>query len=373
MKRYDVAIVGAGVIGLAHAYAAAKRGLKVVVFDRSPMAEGASVRNFGMIWTVGQWGTPLADVATNSNRIWREILADSGIWHDPCGCLTLTYNEDEFQVANEFVAMANDPMIRLIDPLEIAKMSPSVRQQGLLGGIFSEREVHVDPRDVIAKLPGYLESKYGVEFNWRHCVTRIETGAVQVGQQVWEADQVIVCAGHDYETLFPEHFRDSGLSRSKLQMLRAMPKGDWRIGPMLCAGLTLLHYQNFANCPTLNQVKARFEAELPEHIKWGVHLLVSQHGTGELVIGDSHEYGLAISPFNHEHVDQLILDYLNLFLPTPQIEVTLRWHGVYSTNDAGQVYEAVPLPNVHIVTGVGGAGMTMSMGLGERTISHLMI
>ena len=370
MKRFDVAIIGAGALGLAHAYAAAKRGLKVGVFERSPQAEGASVRNFGMIWTVGQWGTPLAEVAQDSNRIWREVLADSGIWHDPCGCLTLTYHEDELQVAREFVEEANDSTIRLIQPEEIAQRSPLVRPDGLLGGVFSEREVHVDPRATIAELPAYLAQKFGVEFHWSHCVNKVETGSIQVGSQTWEADQIIVCTGSDYETLFPEHFAQSNLNRCKLQMLRAMPKGDWRIGTMLCAGLTLLHYKNFASCPTLASVKQRYEETHPEHTKWGVHLLVSQHGTGELVLGDSHEYGPAISPFNLESVDQLILDYLNTFLPVPEIEITLRWYGVYSTYDK-QVYEAEVQPNVHILTGVGGAGMTMSMGLGERTVNRI--
>jgi glycine/D-amino acid oxidase-like deaminating enzyme len=107
------------------------------------------------------------------------------------------------------------------------------------------------------------------------------------------------------------------------------------------------------------------------YVLFQTFLLVSQHGTGELVLGDSHEYGPAISPFNLESVDQLILDYLNTFLPVPEIEITLRWHGVYSTYDK-QVYEAEVQPNVHIVTGVGGAGMTMSMGLGERTVSRIL-
>jgi glycine/D-amino acid oxidase-like deaminating enzyme len=53
LQSADIAIVGAGILGIAHAYAMARRGRSVVVFERSPQATGASVRNFGMIWPVG--------------------------------------------------------------------------------------------------------------------------------------------------------------------------------------------------------------------------------------------------------------------------------------------------------------------------------
>jgi len=45
--RYDLAIVGAGILGLGHALAATRRGLKVVVIDRETEAVSASVNNFG--------------------------------------------------------------------------------------------------------------------------------------------------------------------------------------------------------------------------------------------------------------------------------------------------------------------------------------
>ncbi len=53
-KKCDVAIVGGGILGIAHAFEAAKRGYSVVIFERSRQAQGASIRNFGLIWPIGQ-------------------------------------------------------------------------------------------------------------------------------------------------------------------------------------------------------------------------------------------------------------------------------------------------------------------------------
>ena len=62
-RRFDLAVVGAGIVGLATALAGARRGLRTVVVDRDPRASGASVRNFGM--TLGVRDTRKIDALYN--------------------------------------------------------------------------------------------------------------------------------------------------------------------------------------------------------------------------------------------------------------------------------------------------------------------
>ncbi|MGZ3368324.1 MAG: FAD-dependent oxidoreductase, partial [Caulobacteraceae bacterium] len=54
MAGFDLAVIGGGVIGLAHAYWAARAGLRVAVVEKDPRANGASIRNFGFVTVTGQ-------------------------------------------------------------------------------------------------------------------------------------------------------------------------------------------------------------------------------------------------------------------------------------------------------------------------------
>lgn len=365
-------VVGAGIVGLAHAYLWAREGKRVVVCERNPRAVGASIRNFGMVWTIGQPPGELRDIAVESNRIWREILPSSGLWHHCGGSLTLAYHEDECAVLEEFhqKGAGLGYETELLGPEEVKRLSPVVREENLVCGLFSEQEISVDPREVVAGLPGYLSQTFGVEFRWSTLVTE-HGGVFHVAGQPIEADRVEICNGDDFESLFPELFKDAGLNRCKLQMLRAQPaEENWRIGPHLCAGLTLAHYANFRICDTLDAVKERFRRELPEYVENGIHLLVSQNGQGTVTIGDTHEYGLAPTPFLRDDLDLLVLAYLNTFLDVDQLDITERWFGVYPTYSGGPFFECFPAESVHVLTGVGGAGMTMSFGYAARTIAQ---
>src|SRR5690242_12440552 len=102
----DIAIVGAGIVGLAHAYLAARSGLKVYVFERNPAACGASIRNFGMIWPIGQPPGPLHEQAVRSRELWLELLREAGLPFLETGSLHAAYRDDEAAVGREFAERA---------------------------------------------------------------------------------------------------------------------------------------------------------------------------------------------------------------------------------------------------------------------------
>jgi FAD dependent oxidoreductase TIGR03364 len=366
-----LAIVGAGIVGLAHAYQAARRGLRVVVFERNARATGASIRNFGMILPIGMAAGPMLERALRSRGIWLDLAARAGFWHNPAGAVFLAYAADELQVLGEFAARASalGYQCQLLDAAGVLARSQAVKTQGLLGGLFSATEIVVDPREAVVKLAAYLQAECGVEFHFGQTVTAIEPPRLIANGEAWLAERVTVCGGADFETLFPDLLRHSGLTRCKLQMMRTQPQpGGWQLGPLLATGLSLGHYAAFAGCPSLPALRARLAQEFPELERWGIHVLVSQNGLGELTLGDSHEYGLEPDPFDKPEIDALILRQAQTFLNAPSCEVSQRWHGVYAKHLSQDTLVLRPHPNVAVVNGVGGAGMTISFGLAEETL-----
>jgi FAD dependent oxidoreductase TIGR03364 len=373
-RRCDVAIVGAGILGLSHAYHLARQGQGVVVFERSGRAVGASVRNFGMLWPIGQTAGPMRAMALRARSHWLDVLDAAGLWHDPCGSLHLAYHDDEATVLREFVESTDTTGLdlELIDPRAIARLAPAVKQQGLQLGLFSKTEVNIDPRQVIAELPGWLASRFGVRFRFGTAVTAYDRPRVTAGGETWHADSLIICSGNDLSTLFPGALGALGLAPCKLQMMRTPPAPDgWKLGPMLAAGLTLRHYRAFEGCPTLPSLRDRFAREGPEFDRHGIHVMASRSRLGEVVLGDSHEHGPAIEPFDKDEIDAAVLRYLSTFLEIRPMTIAERWHGVYLKHPERPFTVAHPGDGVTAVLGLGGAGMTLSFGLAEQVVGSL--
>jgi FAD dependent oxidoreductase TIGR03364 len=276
-------------------------------------------------------------------------------------------------VLEELVSAArrHDVGCELLTAAETVAKSHAVRADGLLGALWSPTEINVDPRQALWTLPQFLERELGVTFRFGELVNGMAMPTVETKSEKWTMSEVVICSGADFETLYPQVFVESGMTRCKLQMMRTAPQANgWALGPSLCAGMTLTHYDSFKICPSLPELKKRFEKEFPFYVKNGIHVLLSQTAAGELTIGDSHEYGLALSPFDREEINQAILNYLASFATAPSFEIAERWHGIYPKLSGKTEFVAKPEKGVTIVNGLGGAGMTFSFGLAHEMVRH---
>jgi FAD dependent oxidoreductase TIGR03364 len=367
-------VIGAGIVGLATARALSYKGWKVKVFERNPKPIGASIRNFGMVWPVGQAQGTTFDRAMRSRAIWLEMSKKADFWAEETGSLHLAYTDLENEVIGEYVqAMQDIKSAYHLSPEQTKAKSPAAVVKGLKGALWTEDELIVDPRQAVWQIAAFLESLDNVSFEWNTAIQEIIENKVFSGKSSWEADLIIVCSGADFETLYPELFSKTEITKCKLQMMRLVKQPEnWRIGPPLCAGLSFIHYKGFHVAPSLSKLKEVYESQFPDLLDLGIHVMVSQNGTGQLTIGDSHEYGLHLDPFDRKDINDKILGFLKTFAAFKDWALESSWHGIYPkmSNGATEFIKQVD-PNVWIVNGLGGAGMTLSFGLGEEVVNSL--
>jgi FAD dependent oxidoreductase TIGR03364 len=325
-----------------------------------------------MIWPVGQPNGLLHERALRSKSIWKEVCTNAGLWFDEVGSLHLAYNKLEADVINEFTeANKGTRTLKVLNKDKTLQLSPAVNQENLLSALYSADDMIVEARVAIEKLPAYLREKYGVEFRFNTAINFIDHPHVSSSEQSWQADEIYVCSGADFETLYPEVFTANHFTKCKLQMMRLIAQeNNSRIGPALCGGLSLIHYKSFEVASSLPELKKLYADTMADYLKWGIHVMVSQNETGELTIGDSHEYGLVFDPFDKQFINQLIVDYLKKFAAFKNWQMIQSWHGIYpklTNNKTEFIYH--PQQGVTIVNGIGGAGMTLSFGLAEEIIN----
>ncbi|MFZ4750888.1 MAG: TIGR03364 family FAD-dependent oxidoreductase [Phycisphaerales bacterium] len=373
MSATDAVVVGGGIVGLALCDECLRRGLRTTLVESSPHALGASVRNFGMIWPIGQPPGALHARALRSRARWLEILADAGIPFRRSGSLHASCAPDETAVLEEFVALHGQAYgARMIDAREACARAPALDPAHVQAALLSEEELGIDPPSTIRLLARHLAQRGAdVRFD-AHCVAA-RAGSVELasGERI-EAGLVFLATGAAFRTLRPADYARSSITPCALQMMRtaAQPAG-FDLGPHLAGALTLLHYKAFASCPSLPALRARLESERADAIAHGIHVLAAQGFDGGVVLGDTHEYGDVTNFTQREALDEIVLRELGRFARLPNPRIAERWMGVYAKRvDGGSDFVLSPEPGLWIVNGIGGNGMTLSFGLAAEVLDR---
>jgi FAD dependent oxidoreductase TIGR03364 len=363
----DIAIVGAGIVGLAHAYAAARLGKRVVVIEREARAIGASIRNFGFITVTGQERGAMWSRAKRSSQRWREVSAQAGIASLHDGLLMIAHRPEAASVLEAFMATEMGEACSLLPMARFKADHPDIVARPC-AVLSSPHELRVESRDAIPRLAAWLAERFGVEFLWSTTVQEVDPPRLRTSRGTIMADAVIVCPGDNHTGLFSERIAPHGLTRSKLQMMRLADPG-FRLGAGIMSDLGLVRYAGYAALPQAEALRRRLEAEQGDHLKHGVHLIAVQSSDGSLVVGDSHHYGATPDPFSSTEVDALILDEFarTICARPPIIE---RWVGTYSSAEKPVLIDHVS-DSVRLVIVTSGTGASVSFALAEDVIGSL--
>src|SRR4051794_32824649 len=140
--NYDVAIVGAGIVGAACAAALASAGLRVVVLDRDGVASGTTAAGMGHIVVMDDTEAQFA-LTHYSQRLWDELSPElpQSSEYENCGTIWVAADDEELSEARrkqEFYAN-HGKAAELLDERALRAAEPNLRE-GLAGGLLIESD-----------------------------------------------------------------------------------------------------------------------------------------------------------------------------------------------------------------------------------------
>lgn len=364
---FDLIVVGAGIVGLAHAYTAARRGLKVCVVERDAACVGASIRNFGFITVTGQGAGDTWRRARRAREIWGEVAPQAGIEALHHGLYLTAFRPQALKVLEEFMATEMGQDCELLDARAAARRAPVLQLDGAQGVLYSPHEMRVESRTAIGLLAQWLARAHGVVFRFGEAVLEVATPRVRTARALLHAERVVVCTNTDLNGLFAERLAPHQLRLCQLHMLRVMPEPGFKLPGSVMADLSLVRYHGYSKLPAAAALLAQLQQEEAESLDNGIHLIVVQSADGSLVVGDSHHYSAAPEPFADQRVDELILRHLHDTLKLKTAAVTERWVGIYPSSASTDCLIDKPDDATRLVLVTSGTGASTAFGIAEDT------
>ena len=368
-KKYDVVIVGGGIIGLASAYAAVKKGLSVALVERESQNKDASVRNFGFVTVSGQQSGVHWQRAMHSRNVWADIAPQAGIEMEHSGLHMLIQRPEAMDVAEAFLQTDMGASCRLLTQSEIAENAPYLKQG--LGVLYSPHELRVESNTAIGKLANWLAQIHGVDFYNKTTVHSIELPVVHTSRGTLQAEHCVVCPGSDLHSLYPDTLAQAKAKLCTLNMMRVMPKKDFKLNAAVMSDLSFARYDGFAQLPEAQGLITLLDDIQSAERKAGVHLIVVQSADGSLIIGDSHDYSDRELPFREVRLDELIINEFHQVMDIGEIDIVQHWLGVYPSGD-DVVFTASPEKGVVIGSVTGGTGASTGFAFGEELIHFVL-
>jgi L-2-hydroxyglutarate oxidase LhgO len=201
MEQIDVAIIGAGVTGLAAALTLAKRGLAVCVLERHPRPGlDTSTHNSGVIHGGIYYpaGSLKSTLCIEGRRLLYEFCSHHGVTHEKCGKLIIAGEDSEVpRLEKLFKTGAGNGVegLAMVDRAFIKAREPNIRA---VAAIFSPETGIVEPEMLVKALLRAGEDE-GVMFLPGTKLIGADSGRdgikLQTGQETILAAHVVNAAG----------------------------------------------------------------------------------------------------------------------------------------------------------------------------------
>ena len=327
----DVAVIGAGVIGLSIAWRLAGRGLSVAAFDRGEAGGGTSLAATGMLAAAAEHepgGDDLLRFAIESQKLWSkfrsEIEAESHLSIDYRGegTLAVALGRDEVErlrFRHEHQRRSGLDTRWLTGP-EVRSLEPGLRPS-VTAGIICQGDHQVDPRRLIPALVRALRMHGGLLFE-RCPVLALDTSGGKIS---------------GLETA-------AGICRARMVIVAG---GVWSVDGLLPFEIPLRPLKGQALA-----LRTTRETGSLSHVVWTEQVHLAPKGDGRLIVGATMEdagFNAAITAGG----TLALLEGVHRALPSSEeMEIEAIWSGFRpTTEDDAPILGVTNVPGLLVATG----------------------
>lgn len=379
--KSQIVIVGGGILGLAHAYHLLEAGMQVTLMEKNDPLQGSSVRNFGQIVPSG-FSAEWQKYGIKSAAIYQKIHEEWDLSLRKEGSLYVASNEEELTLLYELhqINAENEYPSIILTAQECINRTPGLKEEYVVGGLYFENEWVADPVNTMHRLTQYLVERKGLNYlpachvyNYQKGIDHIVVNS-NLGQH--HCEQLLFCPGHDLENVPMVTNQLKELVSVKLQMLEIKPGKRLNLNGSLLTGRTIRRYESFKECPSYQRIIS-YKDPNDECLQLGIHLLFKETHEGHLIVGDSHQYAPytekdSLYPYLiDQHINELILGEMSKILDIGQYKIVKTWNGLYTQLATGDISHSQPDENIHVITAIGGKGMTASLGWAYENVKQI--
>jgi glycine/D-amino acid oxidase-like deaminating enzyme len=199
LAAYDVAIVGAGIVGAACADEFTRRGLSVAVVDRDQIGSGATSAGMGHVVTMDDSEAQFA-LTRYSQRLWQKLRDElpADVEYEQCGTIWVAADEEEMAEVrrkHDYYGEREVPT-EVLDAQALQRLEPNLRA-GLVGGLLVPQDLVVNP-PCAARFLMERAQKRGAKVYLGQSVTRAGQGSVVTTGGLEISAKIIVNAAGAY-------------------------------------------------------------------------------------------------------------------------------------------------------------------------------
>jgi D-hydroxyproline dehydrogenase subunit beta len=348
---YDVAVVGAGIVGAACALEFSREGLRVVVVDQGPVGAGATGASMGHIVVMDDSDAQFA-LTRYSQILWEELQPElpDDVEFERCGTIWVAADAVEMAEVRRKYSYYQERAVdvEILDPQLLHHAEPHLRAP-LAGGLLVHGDCVLYPPRAAAYLLAKAHSS-GAEMHLGKPVISLAQGKMRLSDgTIFEAKYLINAAGQFAPRLSP------GLSIKPRKGHLVITD---RYPGYLRHQLVELRYLKSAH--SLTQDSVAFN--------------IQPRKTGQLLIGSSRQYGAEDSRAEPEIVSQM-LQLAEEYIPGISSLSAIRvWTGFRpATPDKLPLIGPWPEdPTVFIAAGHEGLGITTSLATAKIVCNQIL-